>query len=384
MFLLRLLIRNAFRHKLRTVLTQFGLALAICALGLLRTVVDAWYAGPQAASGTRLITHSAVSMFATLPQHLADQIHGLDGVDQVSWRLWFGGTYRDPKNFFAQFAVDAESDAALYPEYRVEPAQRAAFLQDRSGVLVGAKLARKYGWKLGDAVVLQGTLYPGEWRFNVRGIYRGATADTDEQQMFMHWQRVADSVRARSPADADRVSVFVVGIHKAADAALMARRIDALFANSTHETLTETERAYKLGIVAMSQTILIGINAISGVVILVIMAVMINTMAMTARERLGEYATLKALGFSPGFVVRLLVGEGLVIALIGGALGLALTLPVVRAFGGAVDLFPVFELSVDTAALQLLASACLGLLSALWPAWTVSRIPIVQGLRHAG
>lgn len=385
MFLLRLLLKNAFRHRLRTSLTLVGLVVAICAFGLLRTTVDAWYAGVDASSSARLVTRSAISLTFPLPMHYAERIKAVDGVRGVSWANWFGGVYITESNFFAQFAVDAPSYLALYPEFVIPEAQRQDFMRDLQGCVVGRKLAAKYGWKLGDSITLRGTIYPGNWRFTIRGIYQGRDNKTDEQQMFVHWKRLAEGIRKLPGGGsmADHAGVFVAGLKDPDDAPLVSHRIDALFRNSNAETLTETEKAFQLSFVSMSETILLALQAVSFIIIVIIMVVMANTMTMTARERLAEYATLRALGFGPGFVVKLLFGESLLIALIGGAIGLAVTIPVAKAFMQATgSLFPVFNVSMWTMTLQLLAALLVGLVAAAWPAWKMSRIDIVQGLRH--
>lgn len=385
MFLFRLLLKNAFRHRLRTLLTMFGLIVAVCAFGLLRTIVDAWYNGVDATSSTRLVTRNAISLTFPLPLSHADRIRNVEGVSSVSWSNWFGGVYITERNFFPQFAIEPASYLALYPEYVLNDAERKAFLLDQQGAVVGRKLANQYGWKIGDQIPLRGTIFPGTWTFNLRGIWDGVDAKTDESQMLIHWKLLSETARKRGSQDADYVGVFIVGIDQPSAAPLVAQRIDALFANSRAETLTETEKAFQLGFVAMSEAILVAIQAVSVVIIVIIMAVMANTMSMTARERLAEYATLKALGFTPGFVVKLLFGESLVIALIGGGLGLLVTLPIAAAFAKAVGtLFPVFIVSPTTMALQVLASVVVGLVAAAWPAWKMSRIDIVNGLRHVG
>lgn len=383
MFLLKLLLKNAFRHKLRTTLTMVGLIVAVCAFGLLRTIVDAWYAGVEGSSSTRLITRSNISLTFSLPLNYAQRLKAVDGVQQVSWANWFGGVYITERNFFPQFAVDPASYLALYPEYLLPDDQKLAFLRDRQGAIVGRKLADKFGWKVGDQIPLRGTIYPGTWTFNLRGIWDGAEAKTDESQMLFHWQYLNESIRKRAPTRADQVGVYVLGIDEPNNAAAIGQRVDAQFANSLAETMTETEAAFQLSFVSMSEAILAAVQAVSFIIIVIIMAVMANTMTMTARERLAEYATLKALGFPPGFVVRLLFGESLMIALIGGAAGLVLTLPLAAAFASAAGtLFPVFQVSGLTMALQLGAALGVGTVAAAWPAWRMSRIDIVAGLRH--
>ncbi|MFZ6742333.1 ABC transporter permease [Undibacterium sp. JH2W] len=383
MFILRLLLKNAFRHKLRTLLTMVGLVVAICAFGLLRTIIDAWYAGVEGTSSTRLITRNAISLTFPLPLNYADRLKTVEGVTGISWSNWFGGIYITERNFFPQFAVEPASYLALYPEYVLKDEEKKAFLLDRQGAIVGRKLANQYGWKLGDQIPIRGTIFPGTWNFTLRGIWDGIDAKTDESQMLFHWQFLAESVRKRAARSADYVGVYVVRINEPNNAPIISERIDAQFKNSLAETLTETEKAFQLGFVSMSEAILVAVNAVSFVIIVIIMAVMANTMTMTARERLAEYATLKALGFSPGFVVKLLFGESLVIALLGGGMGLLLTIPIANAFAKAVGtLFPVFMVSDLTMLLQLLASVIVGVVAATWPAWKMSRIDIVNGLRH--
>lgn len=383
MFLIKLLLKNAFRHKLRTLLTMVGLIVAICAFGLLRTIIDAWYAGVDATSSTRLVTRNAISLTFPLPLNYAERLKTVEGVTDISWSNWFGGVYITERNFFPQFAVEPASYLALYPEYVLKDEEKKAFLLDRQGAIVGRKLANQYGWKIGDQIPLRGTIYPGTWTFTLRGIWDGVDAKTDESQFLFHWQFLSESARKRIGKGADFVGVYLVKINEPNNAPLISERIDAQFKNSLAETLTETEKAFQLGFVSMSEAILVAVNAVSFVIIVIIMAVMANTMSMTARERLAEYATLKALGFSPSFVVKLLFGESLVIALIGGGLGMLLTLPLAAGFAKAVGtLFPSFMVSNKTMLFQILASFIVGFVAAAWPAWKMSRIDIVNGLRH--
>ncbi|MBK7768422.1 MAG: ABC transporter permease [Sulfuritalea sp.] len=385
MFVLKLLLKNAFRHRLRTLLTMVGMIVAVCAFGLLRTIIDAWYAGAEGTSSTRLVTRNAISLTFVLPLNYADRVRRVEGVTGVSWSNWFGGVYITERNFFPQFAVEPASYLALYPEYILPEAEKKAFLLDRQGAVVGRKLANQYGWKVGDQIPLRGTIFPGTWTFTLRGIWDGVDARTDEAQMLFHWKLLSENLRARGGQNADHVGVYIVGIDEPNNAPLISQRIDAQFKNSLAETLTETEKAFQLGFVSMSEAILVAVNAVSYVIIVIIMAVMANTMMMTARERLAEYATLKALGFPPAFVVKLLFGESLVIGLGGGILGMLLTLPLAAAFAKAVGtLFPVFVVSDTTMLLQLAASVTVGAIAAAWPAWKMSRIDIVNGLRHAG
>ena len=382
MFVPFLVLRNAFRHKLRTTLTMVGIVVAIVAFGLLRTIVDAWYAGSEASSSARLITRSSISLVFFLPLNYAQKIRQVEGVKSVSWMNWFGGVYITEANFFPQFAVDAPTFLGMYPEYRLDDAERKAFLLDRGGAVVGRKLADKYGWKVGDRIPLRGTIFPGTWTFTLRAIYDGADNKVDETQFFFHWDYLNETVKARFARRADLVGLYVVEIRDPTQAAAISQRIDATFRNSLAETLTETEKAFQLGFVAMTEAILVAIETVSFVIILIIMAVMANTMAMTARERYSEYATLKAIGFGNGFVALLIFAESLGIALAGGALGIALTFPIADWFAGQMGtLFPVFFVSTDTVAMQVGAALTVGVVAALIPAWRAAHVRIVDGLR---
>jgi putative ABC transport system permease protein len=380
MFLLKMILRNSFRHRLRALLTLAGLAVAVLAYGLLQTVVDAWYAGAEAASGTRLITRNAISLSVFMPAHYESRIRGVDGVTRVARSNWFGGVYQEPKNFFPQFAV-SDSYLDLYPEYVLPEAQRAAWLRDRKGALVGRQLAEQFGFKVGDVLPIRGTIYSGTWEFVIRGIFDGADATKVTRQMMFHWDYLNETVRKSAPRRADYVGVYIVGIDNLDNAAAVSSAIDGVFRNSLAETLTETEQAFQLGFVAMSDQIIAAIRIVSYVVILIILAVMANTMAMSARERTSEYATLKAIGFGPQFLALLIFGESLLICAIGGALGIVLTLPVAAFFKQVASIFPVFAVSRETVFLQIACSLAVALAAAVVPAVRAARIRIVEGLR---
>ena len=385
MYYLKLIVRNAFRHKLRTGLTALGVVVAIVAFGLLRTVVDAWYAGAAAASATRLVTRNAISLVFPLPLTYLRKIRQIEGVKAVSHANWFGGIYVTEKNFFPQFAVQAQSYFALYPEFIVPFAQMREFLRDRRGAIVGRKLAATYGFKLGDQVTLRGTIFPGNWEFVVRGIYDGAEAKTDTSQFFFHWDYLNETIRKISPRRANTVGVYVVQLSSADRAAEVAAAIDGTFRNSLAETLTETEQAFQLSFVSMTEAIVAAIEVVSLLVIFIIMAVMANTMAMTARERIAEYATLKALGFGPLRVAGMIFGESLAIAGAGGLIGVVLTYPAADHFASQTgSLFPVFNVGAETVALQAAAALLVGAVAACLPALRAGRVRIADGLRHVG
>jgi putative ABC transport system permease protein len=383
-FFLKLVFLNAFRARLRAGLTVLGIVIAVVAFGLLQTVVNAWYATADAASPTRLVTRNAISLVFPLPQYYRERIRSLDGVRGVAVSNWFGGIYLDERNFFPQFAVQLADFMPMYPEFVFDPREYQDLLRDRSGVAVGRELARQYGFKVGDRLPLRGTIYPGNWEFTIRAIYDGRDEGTLTRQAYFHWELVTERLKTRFPRLAERIGAFIVDVDSADRTAEVSAAIDREFANSLAETLTETEKAFQLSFVAMLESILLIIRGVAYVVIVIILAVAANTMAMTARERLSEYATLKALGFGPSFIARLILAESLVVALIGGALGLLLTPLVARVVHGAVPQFARFEVLPETYAQQALAIVAVGVLAALVPMLRSARVRIVDGLRHIG
>jgi putative ABC transport system permease protein len=384
--LIRLAFRNAFRHKLRSLLTILGVMVAILAFGLLRTVIDAWHAGVEASAANRLVTRNAISLTFSLPLAYRDKLRAVPGVTTVCPGNWFGGIYVDEKNFFANFAYEPNTLLELYPEYVIDDQdQKTAFLRDRKGCLVGAKLAKRFNWKVGDNITLRGTIFPGDWTMTVRAIYRGARSNTDETQLFFHWAYLDETMRATSPKRAGQVGFYLVGIKDASRAAELSRTIDAQFSNSLAETLTETEKAFQMSFVSMSAAIILAIRLVSFVVVLIILAVAANTMAMSARERTGEYAVLKTLGFNARTVALLIAGESLVISLTGAGLGLLLILPCAEAFGKFMtDFFPVFEVSRETIVMGLASGLVVGLVAGVYPAAYAARVSIAAALRKVG
>ncbi|WP_395400432.1 ABC transporter permease [Pseudoduganella sp. UC29_106] len=385
MYLLKLIARNAMRHKLRTILTVLGLMVATISFGFLQTVVNAWYAGAEGAAATTLVTRNATSLVFPLPLSYEARIRAVNGVTGVAHANWFGGIYQDPKNFFAQFAVSAESYFDIYSDYLLPEADRTAFLRDRKGAIVGRKLADQYGFKVGDVIPIKGTIYPGTWEFVLRGIYDGAKTTTNTATMFFHWDYINESIKRQAPRRGNQVGVFVIGIRQPEDAAMISNAIDAQFRNSLAETLTETEKAFQLGFVSMSEAIVVAIRVVSFVVIVIIMAVMANTMAMSARERLSEYATLKVLGFGPGFLTILIFGESLLLAMVGCLLGVGLLFPLASGFARLMGtMFPVFEVSLWTVLQQIIAALAVGAVAAIAPTLRATRVNIVEGLRSIG
>jgi putative ABC transport system permease protein len=366
-------------------LTVTGMAVAVLAFCLLRTVVAAWYAGVSAASPVRLVTRNAISLVFRLPLAYLPKIQALPGITAVAYGQWFGGTYIDEKHFFPRFAVSLSRYLEMYPEYVIPLDQKLALLQDRRGFAAGRQLATRYGWRLGDAIVLKGTIYPGEYRLILRAIYSGRDPTIDEGRLFFHWEYVNETMIKTLPDRADQVSWFLTRVAGPELAAPLAGQIDALFKNSLAETLTESEAAFALGFVSMTEAILVAIQVVSWVVIGVILVLLANTMAMSARERLGEYAVLKTMGFRPRHLAELIMGESLLLALVGGLTGLALTFPAVQVFRTAMgQYFRVFPLTNATLFLGLTVALAVGVLAAILPAWRASQVGIATALRKVG
>lgn len=386
MYYLKLIFKNVFRAKLRSSLTIVGLVIAILAFGLLQTVVDAWFAGANASSTARMVTRNAISLVFPMPLYYRDRVKSVSGVKSVSHSQWSGGIYIEPKNFFPQFAVDSENYFEMYPEFIIKPEELLAFKRDRQGAVVGRKLADQYGWKVGDVVPIRGTIFPGNWQFNIRAIFDGKDETTVTRQFYFQFSYINEYLLKRYPKRADQIGIFNIEVTDPGRIADIGKAIDAEFKNSLAETLTETEKSFQLGFIAQSEAIVVAIRVVSFVVILIIMAVVANTMAMTARERLAEYATLKALGFSPGFVAGLVFGEALMLALIGAGIGILLTFPVAQGFAAspAGAVFAVFKVSQDTVLLQLASAIVVGVIASLVPGWRSANIKIVDGLRHVG
>ena len=383
--ILRILFRNAFRNRLRTGLTILGITVAILAFGLLRTVVAAWYAGVEAASAARLVTRNSVSLIFPLPLAYKDKIRQVSGVRSVSWGNWFGGIYIEEKNFFPNFAVDAPTYLDLYPEFIIPEDQKKSFLGDRKGFVAGRRLTAQFGWKIGDTVTLRGVIFPGNWDFVLRGVYRGRDKTIDETQFFFHWDYLNEMVRRLYPGRANQVGFYMIGVTHPDLAAEVSAAVDDMFRNSLAETLTETEKAFNLGFISMTSTIVLAIQLVSVVIIFIIMAVVANTMAMTTRERIGDYAILKTLGFGGRHIAALVFGEALVVTLTGCVLGMALTFPVARAFADSLpNFFPVFNVSNETLALDVAAALLVAGVAGVIPTRRAIGIRIADGLRRIG
>ena len=388
MRVLKIVLRNALRHKLRTALTVVGIATAVMAFGMIRTVVTAWNAGVTASATNRMITRHRVSIIFPVPLTDRMQISRVTSVVGVSWANWFGGVYGDPndfKNFWPRFAVDASTYFSLYPEFRVSPDQLDAFQKERSACIIGRKLAREHGFKLGDVITMEGDIYPGQWQFVVRGIYTGRDPSVDETQMFFHWEYLYEQVKQREPGRSVDAGFYILKIDPPSAMPTVAATVDSAFTNSSAPTKTESEREFQQGFVSMSSAIITSLKVISLVIVGIILLVLANTIVMAARERTREYAVLKTLGFQGRHIAAFIIGEALLIGLTGGLIGLALTFPVVHGFGLALPgFFPVIRVEPLTIGLALSAAVLAGLVAGALPTLRVVRTSIVNGLRMIG
>ncbi len=386
MELIRLLLRNALRHKLRTVLTVIGVGVAVMAFALLQTVVTAWHAGVEASAANRLITRHAVSFVFPLPLSYRDRIAQIPGVNKVTYAIWFSGVYIDKNQFFARLAVDSDTFFDVYPEFVIEPEQFEAFKRERNACIIGIDIAKRYHLKIGDIMPVEGDVYPGQWEFVVRGIYYPRDQTTDPSSMMFHYRYVDERVRQEVPDRAGQVGWYIIRIDDPANSAQISQDIDNLFANSRAETKTETERAFQQSFLSAASAVITAMNIMSFVIIGIILLVLGNTMIMSARERTHEFAVLKALGFSARQLFLLLGGESMMLSIAGSALGLVLTLPAVAGFQSALPKgwFPVFYIKPETIVIGCVAGFVVGLLASLIPLRRVLTTRIVEGLRYVG
>ena len=384
--LVRYVLRNLARHPLRATLTILAMSIIILAFGLLRTTVSSWHAESLGTPPDRLRTRHAVSISFQLPVTYQQRIAAIPGVSGVSYANWFGGRWKDGKAFFPRYAVEPVSYLALHPEIELPRPQREAFLRDRRTCIVGRKLADQLGWNVGDVVRLQGSLYPGDWEFTIRGIYTGTSPATDEESMYLHWVAMDERRRIEDPARGGTVGWFVVRMAAPEQAAKISAAIDRTFTNSTAETRTETEQAFRANMVAMSGAVIRMVEIMSVLILGISILIVANAMAMTVRERHHEYGILKTLGFQAPHLGLLIFGESVCLAFFGGILGVALLYPASKGFGMLLSgtLFPSFALPAQLPVLALLLSVGIGLLGAIVPFVFCLRSRIRDELRHMG
>ncbi len=387
MKILKLVYKNLLRHKLRSLLTILGIAVAVLAFGLLRTVVTAWSFGVEASSANRLVTRHAVSFIFPLPYSYRDQIGNIPGVTKVSYANWFQGIYKDQsfENFFPRLAIDPETIFEVYSEYIVPHDQLENFKKQRNSCIIGKKLVDQHGFKIGDVIPIQGDIFPGQWEFVVAGIYTGKDKTADETQLFFHWNYLNERSRQVASWATDHVGWYIIQIGNPNDAAAISEAVDVLFANSSAKTKTETEKAFQQSFVSLSGAIITSLEVISYVIIGIILMVLANTIIMSARERIREYAVLKTLGFTSLHVVGLIAGESLFISMLGGGVGLVITFPVCQGFGAQFPtIFPVFAVAPSTIALAISFSVLVGVIAAVFPAIRSANMKIADGLRQIG
>ena len=370
---------HLWRHKRRTFLTVSSIAIALFLFCTLRTVMTSFDAALRASADTRLVVRHAASLVFPLPLSYRDRLSQIEGITGVSFGNWFGGIYKDPKNNFAQFAVEVPTFVKLFPEVEMPADQVSAWLAERTSCVVGETIAAKYGWKLGDVIPIQGTIYPGDYRFTVRGIYKGKTADVDENTLFFHWDYLNEAMPAGRKG---LVGIYWLEIPNGDMAADVSGRVDALYANSSQPTKTETEKAFQASFISMMGNVSLLMTILGSAILFAILLVTINTMMMAARERNTEIAVLKTLGFSDGLVLRLVGAEAILVSLVGGILGcVAAWLIFQRADFTAGGMFPNFTVMPQTVGLGIVIAIAMGLVSGLVPALQAGRLRIATALR---
>jgi putative ABC transport system permease protein len=376
-----LVLKSARRSKRRTLLTILSVAIAVFLFASLRAVLDGFNAAAEASSSTRIITLRSTSMIFSMPTSHADIIKSTPGVQDLAWASWFGGIYKDPQNFFAQLAIEPESYLRLYPEIILSPEEKSAFLADRTGCIVGDGLARHYGFKVGDRVTLQvgiPTYGTQDFDFTVRGVYRSGGAAVDNQTMMFQWKYADERSIVKG-----QVGWYVTQIANPDEAAQIAGTIDRKFENSPYETKTDTEKAFQSSFVSMFGNLNLLLGSIAVAVVITTLFVAGNTMAMSVRERTTEIAIMRTLGFPSATIFMLVAGEGLLMSIVGGIVGVALARTLVRPdFLNAGTFVPVFGVNNVNAATGLALSAVIGVLAGVIPATMAARLRIVDALRR--
>ena len=382
MTLTRFVSKNAFRNKRRSVLTVLSIGFSLLLLTLMMTLWRAFYLdNGSAESAQRVIVRHRVSLTFNLPAFYREKIRSVPGVVAVVPVSWFGGIYKDqkPENFFAQFGTDPEEFFKVYRDFEMPADQLTAWQRDRQGVIVDSSLAKKYGWKMGDRIVLQGTIYPVNLDLNIRGIF---TSNPDSKSVYFNTKYVEEAVSWFK----GRAGTFSILAATAADVSKVSTAIDDMFRNAPQPTKAESEKAFGLEFVAMMGNVKAFILSICSAVVFATLLVSANTMAMSIRERTREVAVLKTLGFTRQTVLGMFVGEAVTLALLGGLLGTSIAYVLVYLATHSPQFLSFFPLKV-TAGLWLVAmlvAGFVGFLSAALPAYHASRTNIVQGLRHIG
>ncbi|MSP26863.1 MAG: ABC transporter permease [Myxococcales bacterium] len=389
MTFLGLAAKNLGRNKVRTGLTVLGVAVAVLTFLLLRTVVSAWTAGADHAAKDRVVTRHKVTFVMTLPKRYADDVRKAPGVKLSSWANWFGG--RDPAHedeFFATFAVDGKTYFAVVPELVVGEAQMAAFLEDKSGCIVGDMLAKKLGYALGQKVTLESGIYPATetpWTFTVRGIYTATARNVDRVSLMFHWDYLNDAL---PEARRDEVGWIMSRVEDPTRTADIGAGIDQLFDERDIQTLSQDEHTFLKSFMAGFSAVLTAFDIISVVILAIMTLILGNTIAMGVRERTSEFATMRAIGFLPKHIAVFILSEAVTLGLLGGALGLVIAFPLVEGLLGRWleenmgAIFPFFRLPLPVVGLAFALSVALGVLASLLPARTAARIKVTEALRR--
>jgi len=379
---LPLLWSSLWRKKVRTIFTLLSIFVAFLLFGLLMTIRTAFSFGVDIAGVDRLVLIHKVSLIMPLPVSYLDRLKTTEGVAMATHNTWFGGVYQDPSNFFAQIAVEPETFLKIYPEYKVSPEQMKAWLTDRQGVMVGVDLAKRFNWKVGDRVPIMGTIWqPKEgqvWEFNVAGLYDGE-AGVDKTQFFFRYDYLDENRRGGQGA----VGWYIVKIADASQAQQMGAKFDSMFANSTAETKTTTEKGFVEGFAKQVGDIGAIMIAITIAVLFTMILVAANTMAQSVRERTSEVGVLKTLGFSNGSILMLVLSESVLIAVIGGGLGLLASWLFVQQGDPTGGMLPIFVLPSRDVALGAALIIGLGLLAGMLPAMNAMNLKITDALRRA-
>ena len=371
------------RHRLRVLLTGLSIIVAFVLFSYLVAIQKAFAAGVEVAGKDRLIVRHKISIIQTLPMSYEAEMEQIPGVVDATPSSWFGGIYIEAKNFFPQFPVEPEEYLRMYPELRLPPEQKAAWLATRTGAIAGRKIATKFGWKVGQRIPIQATVWRPKgggntWTFDLVGIYDGAEKETDTNRFLFR----TDFFDENKLFGQGRIGWYVIRVKDARQAAQTAQAIDDHFANSAAETKTDTEMAFAEGFANQAGNVGAIVTAILGATFFTILLVAGNTMAQTVRERTQELGVLKALGFSNGEVLGLVLGESLLLAGVAGGLGLLLGYLAVSHGDPTGGFLPIFFYPRQAAELGALLVVALGLAAGLLPALQAMRLRTVDALRR--
>lgn len=374
----RILFGNLRRKKIRTALTVGSFAVAMFLFGILVIVRGAFSGGVEIAGVDRLIIINRISIIQPIPLSYRDRILRIPGVKHATFSNWFGGVYQDEKNFFPIFSIDSDTWPNVYNEFKIPPDQWKAFMEDREGAIVGEDLVKRFGWKVGDRVPIKGTIFAGTWEFNIRGIYARSREADDPTQFWFHWKYFDE----RKQFQKGMAGWYTVRIDSPDNAVRVSKAIDSTFANSSYETKTETERSFAANWVKQMGNVEFLILSIGTVVMFTLLLVTGNTMAISVRERVRDLAVLKAIGYSDRSVLTLVLGESLLIAALGGGIGLLAAKGFSLLGDPTHGILPIFFLPTPWVFYGFLMALGIGSLAGLLPAVTAMRLKVVDALRR--